>query len=120
MKTKILVVTLSALFSVSAFAGNGVSTLEPSPEDMHKKVELVASYTLAEIEAAPPVTLPGRVQFRWGQLMGWCLASPDCRATLRAEVVRHEGPWADVADTLLPMIDDPAKIAAQQRTWVKD
>lgn len=104
MNIKTIVAAFVLAFASSAFAAD-----EPLP-----------SYTLEKIEAAPSVSLPGVVQFRWGQVMGWCMSSPDCKEKMRVELQKHEGPWAGVADAMLQAIDDPKLVNAQQMTWTKD
>jgi len=101
MKKTILAVSASVAISLSAgvFAGT--------------------TATLDEIKSAPPVTLSGTAQFRWGQVMGWCVSTPECKAKLRAELEKHEGPWAEDSDAMLKMLDDPNMTDAQQRIWTR-
>lgn len=75
------------------------------------------THTMAEMKAAPWIKLDGIGQFRHGQVWGWCLASEDCKAHLRAALQEKEGPWAEVAPVMLPLLDDLKIIQAQQLQW---
>lgn len=90
-----------------------------APIDAGKKLQLVPVFTMSQIDSGAPVALSGRAQFRLRQLMAWCVAAPECKASLTDELERHEGPWADVADNMLSIINDPAAVALQSATWSK-